>query len=114
MGFPETNGFQSEWLIFSGGLQLGSVPGPYQTAWLAVSILGVISTIVTASYALWTMKRVFFGQLPAELSNVKQGSYYMLAPIIFMAALTILLGVFPNLVDGPLFQTLHSLPIPLR
>lgn len=114
MGFPETNGFQSEWLIFGGGLQLGSQPGPYQMAWLVVSILAVISTIITASYALWTMKRVFFGQLPAELSKVKQGSYYMLAPIIFLAAVTILLGVFPNLIDGPLFQTLHNLPFPLR
>ncbi|MGI0078695.1 MAG: complex I subunit 4 family protein [Nitrososphaerales archaeon] len=116
MGFPETNGFQSEWLIFGGGLQLGSTPGPYQMTWLVVSILAVISTIVTASYALWTMKRVFFGQLPQELSKVKQGSYYMLAPIIFLAAVTILLGVFPNLIDGPLFHTLHSplLPLPLK
>ncbi len=114
MGFPETNGFQSEWLIFGGGLQLGSSPGPYQMTWLVVSILAVISTIVTASYALWTMKRVFFGQLPVELSKVKEGSYYMLAPIIFLAAVTILLGVFPNLIDGPLFQTLHNLPFPLK
>jgi NADH-quinone oxidoreductase subunit M len=108
MGFPETNGFQSEWLIFSGGLKLGSTPGVNQTAWLVVSILAVISTIVTASYALWTMKRVFFGKLPAELSEIKQGSYYMLAPIIFLAAVTILLGVLPNLVDGPLFHTLSN------
>ncbi|MGI0086296.1 MAG: hypothetical protein ACREBQ_14550, partial [Nitrososphaerales archaeon] len=63
-----------------------------------------------------TMKRVFFGPLPQELSKVKQGSYYMLAPIIFLAAVTILLGVFPNLIDGPLFHTLHSplLPLPLK
>jgi NADH-quinone oxidoreductase subunit M len=114
MGFPETNGFQSEWLIFGGGLQLGSTPGQYQIAWLVVSVLAVISTLVTASYALWTMKRVFFGQLPEGLSKVTQGSYYMLAPIIFLAAVTIFLGVFPNFIDGPLFQTLHSLPFPLR
>jgi NADH-quinone oxidoreductase subunit M len=113
MGFPETIGFQSEWLIFSGGLKLGSgavtgVGGETAMVWLVVSMLAVISTIVTAGYALWTMKRVFFGQLPEELSRVKEGSPYMLAPIIFMAAVTILFGVFPNLIDGPLVNTLKS------
>ena len=114
LGFPETNGFQSEWLIFAGGLRLGSLPGSYASYWLLLSILAVISTIITASYALWTMKRVFFGKLPDNLSNVKEGSAYMLAPIIFLAFLTIFLGVFPNIVDAPLFHTISNLPFPLR
>lgn len=112
LGFPETNGFQSEWLIFGGGLQLGTQSGIVGETWLVLSFLAVISTIITASYALWTMKRVFFGQLPEELSQVKEGSPYMLAPIVFLAALTILLGIFPGLVDGQLFATVtHLLPL---
>ncbi len=115
MGFPETNGFQSEWLIFAGGLKLGSQGASAVSGyWLILSILAVISTIITASYALWTMKRVFFGQLPEKLANVKEGSAYMLAPLIFLAILTILLGVLPNIVDTPLFHTLSQLPNPLR
>ena len=106
LGFPETNGFQSEWLIFGGGLQLGSSGGPLANWWLLLSILAVISTVITASYALWTMKRVFFGKLPDQLSFVKEGSAYMLAPIIFLAAITIILGVAPGLVDNPLFATI--------
>lgn len=113
LGFPETNGFQSEWLIFSGGLQLGSQSGTIGELWLVLSVLAVISTMVTASYALWTMKRVFFGQLPSDLSNVKEGSPYMLAPIVFLAALTILLGILPGLVDGSLLATVSHL-LPLR
>lgn len=106
LGFPETNGFQSEWLIFGGGLQLGSGVGSVANWWLVLSILAVISTVITASYALWTMKRVFFGQLPDALSTVREGSAYMLGPIIFLAAITILLGVVPGLVDNPLFATI--------
>jgi len=109
LGFPETNGFQSEWLIFGGGLQLGSLSGNIGNWWLLLSILAVISTVITASYALWTMKRVFFGQLPDSLSSIKEGSPYMLGPIIFMAAITILLGVVPGLVDSPLFATITHL-----
>jgi NADH:ubiquinone oxidoreductase subunit 4 (subunit M) len=77
--------------------------------WLLLSILAVISTIITASYALWTMKRVFFGQLPEQLSAVKEGSAYMLGPLIFLAAVTVLLGVVPGLVDSPLFATITHL-----
>ncbi len=109
LGFPETNGFQSEWLIFGGGLQLGSQIGPDQNWWLLLSILAVISTVITASYALWTMKRVFFGELPEHLSSIKEGSAYMLGPIIFLAAITILLGVVPGLVDSPLFATISHI-----
>jgi NADH-quinone oxidoreductase subunit M len=110
LGFPETNGFQSEWLIFGGGLQLGSQATAAGNWWLLLSILAVISTVITASYALWTMKRVFFGQLPQQLSAVKEGSAYMLGPIIFLAAITVLLGVLPGIVDSPLFTTItHTL-----
>lgn len=109
LGFPETNGFQSEWLIFSGGFQLATAGGPYANYWIALAILAVISTIITATYALWTMARVFFGKLPEELSNIKEGSAYMLGPMLFLAAVTILLGIFPNLIDGPLFATLHNI-----
>ena len=109
LGFPETNGFQSEWLIFGGGLQLGSQAGMVGNLWLLLSILAVISTIITAGYALWTMKRVFFGQLPEHLSAVKEGSAYMLGPIIFLAAITVLLGVVPGIVDNPLFATITHL-----
>lgn len=114
LGFPETNGFQSEWLIFGGGLQLGSGGGAYASWWLVLSALAVIATVITAAYALWAMKKVFFGQLPEHLSTVKEASPYMLAPIIFLAAITILLGIFPSLIDNQLFATLHRLIPPLR
>ena len=108
LGFPETNGFQSEWMIFGGGFQLATSGAANANYWLFLSILAVISTIVTASYALWTIWRVFFGKLPDELSNIREGSPYMLAPMIFLAFLTILLGVAPQIIDGPLFHTLGA------
>jgi NADH-quinone oxidoreductase subunit M len=112
LGFPETNGFQSEWLIFAGGLQRAGLGGAVGNDWLVITILAVLSTALTSGYALWTMKRVFFGKLPDHLSAVTERSAYMLAPIIFLAAVTILLGVFPSLIDGPLFHTFTN-PVPL-
>lgn len=112
LGFPETNGFQSEWLIFAGGLKLGSQPGTLGVWWLVLTILAVVSTIITAAYALWAMKGIFFGKLPEHLSNITEGSIYMLAPIIFLAGITILLGVLPEIVDNSLLHTItHLLPL---
>ncbi len=109
LGFPETSGFQSEWLIFGGGLQLGSQLGVTANWWLVLTSLAVIATVITAAYSLWAMKRIFFGQLPEHLANVKEAPLYSLAPIIFLAALTILLGIIPSLVDNPLLHTLAGL-----
>ena len=112
LGFPETNGFQSEWLIFAGGLKLGSQTGVVGSWWLVLTILAVVSTIITAAYALWAMKGIFFGKLPSHLSEITEGSAYMLAPIIFLAGVTILLGVLPEIVDNPLLSTItHLLPL---
>jgi len=112
MGFPETNGFQSEWLIFAGGLFNGSASGSMASIWLIVSILAVISTIITASYTLWTMKRVFFGELKPGLENVKEASGYMLGPIIFLALITILLGILPGIAVNPIVHTIGSYNLP--
>ena len=112
LGFPETNGFQSEWLIFGGGLQLVDQGGVVGAWWLVLSILAVIATVITAAYALFAMKRIFFGRLPTELSDLKEGSRYMLAPMIFLAAITILLGILPSIIDNPLFATVsHLFPL---
>jgi hypothetical protein len=58
------------------------------------------------------------------LSNVREGPAYMLGPMIFLAILTVSLGVFPGLIDSSLFHSLggfvapvtnvlKSLPVPI-
>jgi len=43
------------------------------------------------------MRRMFFGPLPAELANVKEAPLIMTAPLIALAALSIVLGLYPDL-----------------
>jgi NADH-quinone oxidoreductase subunit M len=43
------------------------------------------------------LKRVFFGKLPENLSNVKEASYYMTAPMMVLAGFTMVVGIYPDI-----------------
>jgi NADH-quinone oxidoreductase subunit M len=97
MGIPPTSGFISEFLIF-----LGSFKEAFTTAStlrLGLSILGVISTVLTAGYCLWAAKRIFFGKLPDELNSVTEPPVTVTGPLMVLAAISIVLGIFPDLVE---------------
>jgi NADH-quinone oxidoreductase subunit M len=49
------------------------------------------------SYILWMLKRVFFGKLPEHLEKVKEGSWYMLAPMMLLAGFTVVVGIYPDI-----------------
>ena len=106
VGVPPTNGFQSEWMIFfgsfAGALQSGSQEK------LIISALALSTTPITAGYALWTMRRVFFGKLPENLASVKEPSAMVTIPLLFLAAISIILGIYPSLVVERLIPLLDG------
>jgi len=97
MGIPPTTGFISEFLIFAGAFKEAFT----LTSMLRIglSILGVISTAITAGYSLWAVKRIFFGKLPDELSNVSEPPITVTAPLLVLAIVSVVLGIFPDLVE---------------
>jgi len=97
MGLPPTTGFVSEFLIFAGSFHEAFTLG--STFRLALAFLGVVSTALTAGYSLWAIKRIFFGQLPSELSNVKEAPLTITGPILVLAAISIVLGIFPDIIE---------------
>ena len=66
---------------------------------MALAFLGVVSTALTAGYSLWAIKRIFFGQLPPELGNVKEAPLTITGPILALAAFSILFGIFPDIIE---------------
>ena len=95
MGVPPTSGFMGEWILFYGALETAiAEDSMLRTVTFA---LGLLATALTMSYMLWMLKRVFFGKLPERLSNVKEGSWYMTAPMMVLAGFTIVLGIYPDI-----------------
>ena len=95
MGVPPTSGFMGEWTLFYGALETAIEEG--STLRMLMFGLGLVATALTMSYILWMLKRVFFGKLPENLSNVKEGSWYMVAPMMLLAGFTIVLGIYPDI-----------------
>ncbi len=95
MGVPPTSGFMGEWTLFYGALETAIAEGSQLR--MVTFGLGLVSTVLTMSYILWMLKRVFFGKLPENLSNVKEASWYMLGPMMVLAGFTVVLGIYPDI-----------------
>ena len=90
IGLPMLNGFVGEFLVLTGSMQSAVA---HHTGWTVLATTGVI---LTASYMLWMIQRVFYGDLnfntaevPAPDLNARE--HLALWPMI---ALMLLMGVF--------------------
>jgi NADH-quinone oxidoreductase subunit M len=98
-GVPPTSGFMGEWTLFAGSLDTAVKENAATGSVLRYVIfgLGLVATVITMSYMLWMLKRVFFGKLPEHLSHVKEASWYMTAPMMVLAGFTIVVGIYPDI-----------------
>jgi NADH-quinone oxidoreductase subunit M len=100
IGIPPTSGFMSEWITFNGALQSGIEHA--ETIRVVVFALGLVATLLTAGYILWMYKRVFFGKIPERLIHVKDSNRYITATMAFLAAMTLIVGVYPDMFLVPI------------
>lgn len=97
LGLPTFSSFIAELTVF-----LGVFSSEYIPIWL--SILAASTLIFTASYFLWTYKRMFLGEfsLHQNLKNreLKDISTFYKIIAFILIFITFLLGIFPSLVFG--------------
>ena len=100
IGIPPTSGFMAEWILFNGVLQTATVEmDPLRTTMFA---LGILATVLSSAYILWMYKRIFFGKIPEELAHVKDSNRYITATMAVFAAMTLIIGVYPDLFLNPI------------
>jgi NADH-quinone oxidoreductase subunit M len=88
MGMPGFSGFVAEFPIFMG---------IWKTQWM-VAVLAAISIVVTASYVLLVVRRVFFGKMPAEFEgHISPINVLDKISLILLMGLMVGIGVFPAL-----------------
>lgn len=92
---PPLSGFQGEWILFGGLIQKGIQSSPIT---LAVAILGIFATFLTVVYTFWPFIRIFFGELSPSLENVKEAPLSMTVPLIVLAGVSLVIGIYPNLI----------------
>jgi NADH-quinone oxidoreductase subunit M len=87
VALPGTSGFIGEFLTLIGTFRIN----------IAVATFATLGTILSAAYALWLYRRVIFGVLdkPA-LALIRDLDYREIITLGPLAALAILLGIFPQ------------------
>src|SRR5918997_1582149 len=100
IGIPPTSGFMAEWILFNGVLQTATAEmDPLKTTMFA---LGILATVLSSAYILWMYKRIFFGKIPEQLAHVKDSNRYITATMAVFAAMTLIIGVYPDLFLNPI------------
>ena len=106
IGFPPASGFISKWYLATGALQADL--GVF--AWLGPVVL-LISALLTAGYLLPISINGFLPGADYDYSSVKKNepASIMVVPIIILAAIAVLLGVFPNQLIGIVTEFVNAL-----
>src|SRR5271157_182735 len=88
MGMPGFSGFIAEFPIFLG---------IWKTQWV-VAVVAALSIVITASYVLLVVRRVFFGRMPAELEgHIRPINAFDKIALVLLCAIMVGLGLFPAL-----------------
>ncbi len=103
-GLPGLNGYVSKELIFEGSVQAGypvifSILGVKFTIF---AILGWIVSALTFICLIHAFYVVFLGKPKEEFKFVKEPPIYMMVPILIMASLCVIIGLYPDLLSGAL------------
>ncbi|MDQ3902172.1 MAG: NADH-quinone oxidoreductase subunit M [Thermoproteota archaeon] len=107
IGIPPTSGFMAEWVLFNGALQTATTEmNSLRTIMFA---LGILATVLSSAYILWMYKRIFFGKIPEGLTHVKDPSRYITATMGVLAAMTLIIGVYPDLFLNPITHYINGI-----
>ena len=95
MGMPGFSGFVAEFPIFMGLWQAEPI----------VAIVVVISIVITASYVMRIVGKVFFGSMPDEFEgHISDVIVQDKVALVILSALLVLVGVYPA-VMAPMVAT---------
>jgi len=99
-GLPGTSGFVAELLVFLGTFQArlgGALQGAFPLLFPIYAIGAVIAIVVTATYVLRVIERVFHGPLDEEkygdLPNARTTEWVTL---VVLGGLLVAIGVYPS------------------
>jgi len=101
---PPLSGFAAEWVLFTGVFTFGVGAMPVG---LIIAILSISAVLLTIVYTFAAAKKIFFGPLKPELANdakIKDPPLTMSVPLLVLAVISIILGLYPR----PLLELLHS------
>ncbi len=99
LGLPGLSSFISEALVFMGGFKTFPV----------YTVVGATGIVLTAAYLLWTLQRMFLGELNPKYEKLTDMNARELVTLVPLGVIVIILGVWPMPVLDLISQTLDFL-----
>lgn len=99
-GIPPFNGFVSKWMIYQGIIESAAPRNPIWVLWLSAAMFG--SALTIASF-MKLLHAVFLGRSGGDFSLVKESPLSMLFPVVTLAVLCVIFGIFAFVFPVPLF-----------
>lgn len=92
LGLPTLSGFVAEFLVFIG---IWHVPDRF---YHLLAILAIGTLVITATYLLRAVQKIFFGPLNEKYSDIKDLSFMERLHPVLLIAFIVIIGVFPSLI----------------
>src|SRR5712692_1504897 len=99
LGLPGLAGFISEFLVLNGSF----ATLPWHTVFAATSV------IITAAYYLWTIQRIFLGNLNPKYAHLPDLNWRERLTLYPLGALAVVFGVYPNVLLKLINTDLYAL-----
>jgi proton-translocating NADH-quinone oxidoreductase chain N len=93
-GIPPLSGFMSEWMIFSSAITTYSIIGLWG---IAIAAIALINTLIALGYYLPIIKTMYLSADKKKVSAAHDPSWSMILAMAILAALTIVLGIWPDI-----------------
>ena len=108
LGLPGLSSFISEAFSFLGAFSSTEFDLRIYT------IVGTLGIVLVAGYMLWTLQRVFLGQLNAKYADLPEINRRELFTLVPLAIITIFLGIYPAPLLNLLEVTLNNLIVVMK
>ncbi len=101
LGLPGLAGFVAEYIVFTSSYKNLSV----------ITVISVFTMILTASYVLWMLKRVFYGPFNDKWSWLPDANLRETIPLFALAGVIVFVGIYPqfliDVITPSLTQLMH-------
>ena len=98
-GVPLYSGFVSKWMIYHALIQKGYV---------FLAILTLLGSIMILLVFVKFLHSAYFGKLNKKFEHITEVSPYMYVPMVILAVMNIILGIFPSVALAPINAVIHQ------
>ncbi len=88
IGLPGLSGFISESFVFLGGFA-------YETI-RTIAVISTLGILLGAGYMLWTMQRIYLGNVPDKWKGLKDLDFREYAMLVPLSIIILFLGIYPS------------------